>query len=114
MPFFGPSRLKLRCRLKQFLAHKVGPWAFTLDLPFFSLLEVNLPLCMNCRPVMINWTLDFFLFLTYISMWFSLCFQVDKAHPDVLTVLLQLFDEVMIESLGEREGERKAGKRGGG
>ena len=47
-------------------------------------------------------------------MWFSLCFQVDKAHPDVLTVMLQLFDEVVIESLQEREGEREAGKGGGG
>ena len=28
------------------------------------------------------------------SSHFLMSFQVDKAHPDVLTVMLQLFDEV--------------------
>ena len=35
--------------------------------------------------------------------------EVDKAHPDVLTVLLQLFDEVRRE--GGREGRRRKGGR---
>ena len=37
--------------------------------------------------------------------------EVDKAHPDVLTVLLQLFDEVRGEG-GEREGVERGGREG--
>lgn len=36
-----------------------------------------------------------------------LLFQVDKAHPDVLTVMLQLFDEVTFEPWGTGRGKVK-------